>query len=448
MTPDSMWYLYLVHGTFLWEMLVGEWVFARNLPCRRHSALRMAGSLAAQLLLLIPAVWLLARLPAGTALTYTVQIQLLYLTMLALSWGGLWFCFAAPPRALLLTVMLGYAFQHLISQLCLIFADTHYDWLRSGLAGMAYRCVTAAIYLLAAVLARTAAGRGRRFSAVGLQRGSVLFLSAATILLTLVLSSYRDFYHQESLALSTITRLFSAFCCLFLLLVHLGFLEKSRLEQDMETIDRLHYKELEQFRQRKETIDLINTRCHDLKRRLAWYQSRGDAVTREELAQLERAVSLYDRAAKTGNDTLDTILSERSLVCEKEGITLSCIADGASLAFLSPGDVYAIFGNAVDNAMEAVRRLPDPRDRVISLSVRRRMGMLSILVENPCAGPVTFVDGLPRTSKDDPAEHGYGMRSIQLTAARYGGEMTVTAGELFTLSVLLPLPDGADRTQE
>mgnify|MGYP004556511707 CR=1 FL=1 len=159
--------------------------------------------------------------------------------------------------------------------------------------------------------------------------------------------------------------------------------------------------------------------------------------------ELEKGINIYDRAVKTGNETLDTLLTERSLLCERLSITFSCIIDGASLDFLSPGDIYSLFGNAVDNAIDAVNRLDSSDERIISLTVRRRMGMLSILIDNCYAGTITFSDGLPKTSKPDAAEHGFGMRSIRMIVQKYGGEMTVTADELFHLSILLPIPPQA-----
>ena len=42
-------------------------------------------------------------------------------------------------------------------------------------------------------------------------------------------------------------------------------------------------------------------------------------------------------------------------------------------------DIYSFFGNALDNALEAVGALPDDAMRSISLLVRRQAGMASIL---------------------------------------------------------------------
>ena len=56
---------------------------------------------------------------------------------------------------------------------------------------------------------------------------------------------------------------------------------------------------------------------------------------------------------RTGNEILDTILTEKSLICENSGIHINCVADGSLLAFMNPVDLYTLFGNALDNAIEA-----------------------------------------------------------------------------------------------
>ena len=63
-------------------------------------------------------------------------------------------------------------------------------------------------------------------------------------------------------------------------------------------------------------------------------------VDREALNDIAREVNVSDSVVETGNEALDTILTEKSLACSQEGITLSCIADGAALGARLPSDIY------------------------------------------------------------------------------------------------------------
>lgn len=144
---------------------------------------------------------------------------------------------------------------------------------------------------------------------------------------------------------------------------------------------------------------------------------------------------------ETGNEALDTILTEKSLACSNEDIVLSCIADGAALDFMSPSDIYSFFGNALDNAIEAVRQVSDPERRNITLNVARRGKMVAVSIENFYELMPKFQDGLPTTSKANKANHGFGVKSMQATCARYNGMLHVGAKDgVFYLNALLAEP--------
>ena len=198
--------------------------------------------------------------------------------------------------------------------------------------------------------------------------------------------------------------------------------------------------QLEQQRQQmelsKETVELINIKCHDIRKQL---YTLGSRVPTEELDELKKAVDIYGSTVKTGNETLDVLLAERSIVCKGRGIQLDYIADGAKLDFLKPGEVYSLFGNALDNAIEAVTPL-EPDRRYIGLQVRAERGMLLIRMENCAAEPLHFVDGLPQTTKGDARWHGFGVKSIRRIVQQHGGTLTMQAQDgMFRLVALLPL---------
>ena len=86
---------------------------------------------------------------------------------------------------------------------------------------------------------------------------------------------------------------------------------------------------------------------------LSKMKKRGKHISKK----IEKSVQIYSAIVRTGNEILDTILTEKSLICENSGIHINCVADGSLLAFMNPVDLYTLFGNALDNAIEAVRKL-------------------------------------------------------------------------------------------
>ncbi len=218
--------------------------------------------------------------------------------------------------------------------------------------------------------------------------------------------------------------------------------QRQHAQMELDLVRRLWQDKQRQYEISKETIDLINRKCHDLKYQLAAFRAmRDDADADRRLDEVEQSVMIYDCAIHTGNRVLDVVLTEKSLYCEAEHITLTCMVDGTKLDFIDPADLYALFGNALDNAIESVMRQEESDKRVIQVSAYPDNGFLMIRVRNYCDEPVALVDGLPATSKKtDEGYHGYGLRGIRYTAEQYGGTMSVKVSEeSFTLQVVLPI---------
>ncbi|WP_137655714.1 sensor histidine kinase [Bifidobacterium moukalabense] len=218
--------------------------------------------------------------------------------------------------------------------------------------------------------------------------------------------------------------------------------QRQHAQMELSLVQRLWQSKQRQYEISKETIDLINRKCHDLKYQLAAFRTmQDDAEVDRRLGEVEQSVMIYDSAVQTGNRVLDVVLTEKSLYCEAEHITLTCMVDGAKLDFIDQADLYALFGNALDNAIESVTKQRDPAKRVIQVSVYPDNGFLMIRIRNYCDEPITLADGLPVTSKKaGKGYHGYGLRGIRYTAEKYGGTMNVKiAPDSFTLQVVLPL---------
>lgn len=189
--------------------------------------------------------------------------------------------------------------------------------------------------------------------------------------------------------------------------------------------------ERRQYEMEKSVIDMINIKCHDLKH----YSMNGKLPARE-MEQTKRAVSLYDSFYKTGNNTLDTILTLKGMICENKRIKLTCIVAGEHLAFMSEADIYSLFGNLIDNCIEAVDQLPEEK-KAINLTINLKEKFLFIITENYYQGEKVLVDGLPQTTKGDKFYHGYGMRSIKNVVEKYHGDLTIdTANNIFRLSIM------------
>ena len=230
-----------------------------------------------------------------------------------------------------------------------------------------------------------------------------------------------------------------ALACVLILCLEFGLLSNKSLEIELGVVSQMLQEREKQYEASRDNIDIINQKCHDLRHQIRFLRKGAAVVDSAALKEIEKAVDIYDAAVKTGNAALDVILTEKSLLCEKNGIVLTCMADGGAIDFMAPGDIYSLFGNALENAVEAASQISDPEKRSIGVSVRAKGMMISIHVENCLEGSLRFENGLPQTNKDDKNIHGFGMKSMQTIAEKYGGFLTAsTKNGVFNLDIVIP----------
>ncbi|MCI9652302.1 MAG: ATP-binding protein, partial [Lachnospiraceae bacterium] len=113
-----------------------------------------------------------------------------------------------------------------------------------------------------------------------------------------------------------------------------------------------------------------------------------------------------------------------------------------SVDFLEPGDMTALFGNLLENAVEAAQDLQGAKEPYLELMVDARPGsLLVITLVNSCReAPRSDGRGGFLTRKAPGAGHGTGMKSIRDTVEKYGGTMRQyyeEEGKLFHTVILL-----------
>ncbi|MBQ8280294.1 MAG: sensor histidine kinase [Roseburia sp.] len=217
--------------------------------------------------------------------------------------------------------------------------------------------------------------------------------------------------------------------------------KKSAMRQELAVMNMLWKKEQEQYELSKENIALINQKCHDLKHQIRAIRYMNKEEIDAYLEEIEESVEIYESMVKTGNEVLDTILTEKSLYCRERGITVSCVADGSQMEFINTIDLYAILGNALDNAIEAVEKFNHQEKRQIDVMIYRQQQFLVINIINPSKEKLVYDEELPRTTKSDRFHHGFGLKSIQYMVKKYDGHLNISEEDgCFSLKILMPIP--------
>lgn len=217
--------------------------------------------------------------------------------------------------------------------------------------------------------------------------------------------------------------------------------KKSAMRQELEVMNLLWKKEQEQYQLSRENIALINQKCHDLKHQIRAVRTASREEIEQYLLEMEDEIQIYEAIVKTGNEVLDTILTEKSLYCKERGIVVSCVADGSQMEFINTVDLYAILGNAIDNAIEAVEKFEHKEKRQIDVLIYRQQNFLVMNIINPLKENLVFEEELPVSTKGDRRFHGFGLRSIRYLVKKYDGFLSISEEDgCFSLKMLIPIP--------
>ena len=190
-----------------------------------------------------------------------------------------------------------------------------------------------------------------------------------------------------------------------------------------------------QFKFAKANMERLHLVAHDLKHQTAILREGGVEATKV-LDNIDKTVKDYESILITENQTLNVILNEKWHYCEKHSIRLSAIVNPEALSKLEIIELYNLFGNLLDNAIEAARKIKDKEKRIISLNVSYEKGVSMIDIRN-YFNRVVKVKG--DTSKKDKFKHGYGLKSIKSIVDKYNGDLlTKIDNDVFIVKIIIP----------
>ena len=164
--------------------------------------------------------------------------------------------------------------------------------------------------------------------------------------------------------------------------------------------------------------------------------SQGTDATRQAAKELRSQLASYENYIHTGNDFLDIIIRDKAEKMREKHIDFSASIDFGGIDFIEMLDISTLFGNGIDNAIEACEKLP-AEQRVILVKAGKIQDFVSILIENNCSDDA-HTDA--HTTKADKFLHGFGISNMQKAAEKYNGTCTTTQENgKFSLKILLPV---------
>ena len=407
------------------------------------------------------------RIPLSLLLIYGVSVGLFFLSMHVVPWNigwniaiytifivtiflGFYNVYAYKARETLLMLLIAYTFQHILYQSNILVLQTGLNdvlyssftgenaWIANLLSGLIQATLYIAILVLLYFTVSRIYAKVYRYT---FGSKSIILLAAAVYLVVNVANAFVSNYAimpwftplRIALGLT-----FIFMCAVFQYYVIWGF-RFAQMATSMKLMEQNYATKLDQYEKSEKNIEFINMKCHDLRKHIRSLKERKGELTDEDFALLEDSLRFYDTGIRTGNHNIDTLIQEKQLYCRAHGIEFTTLIDGSAFSEMEYGDVYFLFLNIIDNAIEATEQIDDESMRIISLTAKRVKGIILIEETNYFQGERRLSkDGKLLSTKEDPEHHGYGTRSIAYIVDKYKGKLSFDITEnVFTLKIAI-----------
>lgn len=267
----------------------------------------------------------------------------------------------------------------------------------------------------------------------------ILLIYFFNLIYVLVLSNGLIFKYNDDDNLTLIYYLNVIFIDLLFLIILRFILYWLNDINEKNELNKLKDMNLAQLEALEKNMDLINIKCHDLKHQVnTIFKNRED--NKDYFDDINNIINIYDSTINTGNKKLDVILTSKSLECEVNKIEFRVILDGKILSFISLSDLNSLFGNAIDNAIESLKKEKE-ENRYLLIQSKTRSGFYIIHIENYFSSFLNYdKKGNILTKKEDSLNHGFGIKSMKNIMKTYKGSLEIEVKDnTFEIDLFFPL---------
>ena len=305
---------------FMAQLLFGEGMFLFRLERRPRFGLRLAGAITA--MLLIAALFPLLEYNAW-------YVSFLFLTLFLCSLLAIRWCYDEPWGNILFCGIAGYTVQHLAylvytyiseaTQMGLLlganldpYSNQPLDLTRLPLIQIVFYidCYFLVYAFSFGIFDKLLKENHNLY----LGRTSLVGISGLLIAADVIFNMITNYYTTGSRASLLLERSYNILICGLILTLLYNQLSSRALRDELDEVQHLLEQGKRQYEISRKSMDLINMKYHDLRHQSELLSRRGD-LAREEKAELDQVLAEYADQAKTGNEVLDTILTEKNVLC-------------------------------------------------------------------------------------------------------------------------------------
>ena len=168
------------------------------------------------------------------------------------------------------------------------------------------------------------------------------------------------------------------------------------------------------------------------------YEKIGAYIEKEDyVASFEEMISPLLMKRYCDNVILNMIINDKQEKCEKKEITFQVDISEININFMEPIDITTLFGNILDNAVEACEK---SLDKQIHLKIYPFNGLIYVQLSNSFEGKIVWdVHGKPLSSKGE--QHGIGLENVEKVVHSYNGNIEFSEdGKRFIVEIMMSQP--------
>jgi len=148
----------------------------------------------------------------------------------------------------------------------------------------------------------------------------------------------------------------------------------------------------------------------------------------------------------TGNRAVDALLYNKRKWAEGENVKWECDIQIPAGCCINEFDLCVLFGNLLDNALEACERLKSDESRFVNVRAKAIKKCFLLEVQNSVNRAEKYVEGF--TNKENPQGHGIGLLNVKDVVHRYNGVVNIEIKDaVFIISILVPLNNSVHDTK-
>jgi hypothetical protein len=214
---------------------------------------------------------------------------------------------------------------------------------------------------------------------------------------------------------------------------HLILKNEQDLLKTQVTAAQVHLKSLQDSQQK--TIIYRHDMHHHLNLINSYLTDNNKEAAQRYIAEVENCIEDVVVEKYCNNYTVNLIISSYIDKAKNEGITVETQINLPEKTSISDMDLCVVFANALENAINACKNIPNPKDRTLKILCKTKNNWPFIQITNSYEGKVVFVNDMPVSTEEN---HGLGTKSIVAVAQKYGGVYSFTAQDgLFQTSIIL-----------